>query len=89
MKSVFQGWSFISNYEHHRLGRIWIVCNDEVRSTPLYKTDQLITISVSVEGQIEELFCTFVYASNSQEERKILWEDLRVRKDSPLFRNKK
>jgi len=35
-----------------------------------------------------EFFCSFVYASNFVEERKILWEDLRAHQASPLFFNK-
>lgn len=25
VNSVFRDWSFMANYEHHHLGRIWIV----------------------------------------------------------------
>jgi len=48
----------------------------------------MITCSVLLEGKEEEFFCSFIYASNFVEERKILWEDIRNHHDSPLFRNK-
>lgn len=43
---------------------------------------------VLLDGINEELFCSFIYASNYVEERKELWEDLRNHQDSPLFRDK-
>lgn len=89
MRSVFQNWSYMSNYEHHRLGRIWVVWGPSVRVTPVFKSSQLITCAVLQEGKEEEIFCTFVYALNTMEERRILWEDLRSHKDSSMFRNKK
>lgn len=54
---------------------------------PVYKSDQLITCSVSMQNE-EEFFCTFIYASNGAEERKVLWNDLRDHHSSPMFRNK-
>lgn len=56
---VFNGWSYISNYEHNRLGRIWIVQNDMVRMTPIYKMDQLLFVLILLEGTSEEFLCTF------------------------------
>lgn len=88
VSSVFQNWSYMANYEHHHLGRIWVVWGPSVRMTPVFKSSQLVTCSVLLEGRTEEMFCTFVYALNTMEERKILWEDLRNHKDSAMFRNK-
>ena len=59
MKSVFQDWSFMSNYEDHRLGRLWFVWKSNVRVTPIYKTSQIITCSIYLEGRNEEFFCLF------------------------------
>lgn len=55
--------------------------------TPVYKTDQLITCSVALQDE-EELFCTFVHASNQSEGRKELWEDLCYHHNYPLFQHK-
>jgi len=53
-----------------------------VRLTPCFTSSQMITCSVQVEGTDNEFFCSFVYASNFVEERKVLWEDLRNHHDS-------
>lgn len=72
---MFKGWVSITNYEFSQGGRIWLVWRDEVCLTPVYKTDQLITCSVALQGQ-EEFFFTCVYANNTVEGKKELWEDL-------------
>lgn len=74
---VANGWSFISNYEYHHLGRIWVVWKSNVRITPVFKSSQMVTVSVLLEGKEEEFFCSFVYASSEVEGRKSLWADLR------------
>ena len=66
---MFKGWVSITNYEFSQGGRIWLVWRDEVCLTPVYKTDQLITCSVALQGQ-EEFFFTCVYANNTVEGRK-------------------
>ena len=85
--SVFRDWSAMTNYEHSQGGRIWLLWRDTVRISPVYKTDQLITVSVALQDE-EEFFCSFVYASNQVEERKVLWEDLIHHNASPLFQQK-
>lgn len=85
---VFRDWNFMANYEHNRLGRLWVVWRPEVRMTPVYKSAQLITCSVLLPGE-EEFFCSFIYAYNTMEERKDLWEDLRCHSDATSFQNKK
>lgn len=60
-----------------------------MRLTPVFKSDQLITCSVLMEGEEEEFFCSFIYAKNLAEERRSLWEDLRNHQDSQMFRNKR
>lgn len=88
VSEAFKGWEFMSNYEHNALGRIWVVWNSSVRLTPVFKSDQVITVSVKLEGLDDEFFCSFVYARNTAEERKGLWEDLCNHKDSAMFKNK-
>lgn len=88
MSSVFPEWSFVNNYEFSRRGRLWVVWSSEVRLTPVFKTDQIITVSVQIEGEEEEFFCSFVYADNSAEKRKELWRDIKAHQNSSIFKNK-
>lgn len=60
----------ISNYEHNHLGRIWFIWSPEVRVTPFYKSDQLITVSVQLNKSAEEFFYTCVYTKNTELERR-------------------
>ena len=89
VSDVFQGWIFLSNYEFSRLGRLWVVWNADVRMTPVYKSGQMITCSVLLQGESEEFFCSFIYALNTVEERKELWVDMRNHNEAPMFKNKK
>lgn len=86
---VFIGWSASYNYECHHLGQIWVVWKDSVRLTPVYKSSQIITCLVCVNGDEEYFFCLFVYASNFEGERRVLWDDLKDHHNSPMFRAKK
>lgn len=42
-QSTFPGWSSLTNYDHHRLGRIWVVWSDAVEVVPVLITAQMIT----------------------------------------------
>ena len=88
LNSVFGEWSFMSNYEYNQGGRIWVLWRDSVRISPVFKSDQLITCSVLLNGSEEEFFCSFVYALNTVEGRKSLWENLMNHQNSPIFSNK-
>lgn len=41
-EAVFQsslpGWKILNNYDHHRLGKIWVCWTDGVTVTPLHKS---------------------------------------------------
>lgn len=65
-----------------------MVWKSSVRLSPVFKSDQIITVSVKIQGMEDEFFCLFVYAINTMEERKELWEDICNHQDSPMFRNK-
>lgn len=74
--TIFKYWSILTNYEYSPRGRIWVVWRNDVRLTPFYKNSQVITCSVKSEDQEDEFFCSFVYASNFLEKRKVLWKKL-------------
>lgn len=89
VSSVFQDWEFMANYEHNNLGRLWVIWKQSVRLTPVYKSNQLITCSVLLPGESEEFMCSFVYAMNTVEERRGLWEDIKCHYEAPMFKNKR
>lgn len=60
-----------------------------MRITPVYKSAQMITCSILLPKQSEEFLCSFIYALNTVEERKELWEDIKHHHDAPMFKNKK
>ena len=70
LEKVFPGWSYITNYDHHRLGKIWITWSPGVRVTPCFKSTQLVTCSVLLEGMEDEFYYSFVYGLNLAAERK-------------------
>ncbi|KAG7557174.1 hypothetical protein ISN44_As11g031650 [Arabidopsis suecica] len=67
------GWSSISNYDHHRLGRIWVCWIDDVTITPVLKSSQHITCVITIVSSGMSFLCSFVYASNFVVDRRFLW----------------
>lgn len=51
LNSMLRDWSSMTNYEHIQGGRIWFLWRDTVRMSRVYKTDQLITCSVAMQGK--------------------------------------
>jgi len=45
-------------------------------------------MSVLLEGEEEEFLCSFVYAENTAERRKELWEHIKSHQSSPMLRDK-
>lgn len=70
------GWSSLSNYDHHRLGRIWVCWTDDVTITPVLKSSQHITCVITIVSSGVSFLCSFVYASNFAVDRRLLWSDL-------------
>jgi len=85
---LFNDWSMITNFEYNSRGRIWVVWRRNVRLSPFYKSEQLITCSVKLENRDDEFFCSFVYASNFRDDRKVLWNELQDHYDSPIIKKK-
>ncbi|XP_056863946.1 uncharacterized protein LOC130511120 [Raphanus sativus] len=86
LEKVVPGWSYMANYEYNRLGRIWVLWSPGVRMTPCFQSDQIITVSMLLEGMDEEVFCSFIYGKNLVEERRELWRDLKSHQDSSIIR---
>lgn len=68
--NVFKDWCTISNYEYNPLGRIWLVWSPEVKVTPFFKSCQMITVSLMIDGG-EEFFLLdcLCFKYNGREER--------------------
>lgn len=65
-----------------------MIWSSQVRVTPIFKSYQIVTVSVLLEGEEEEFFCSFVYAENTIEKRRELWRDIKSHQDCQMFRNK-
>lgn len=76
MKAALPGWTAITNYDHHHLGRIWLCWSDKVVVTRLHSSAQVITCAVQIPETKEQFLCSAVYASNLEGERRQLWEEL-------------
>lgn len=87
-KSVFKDWDMVSNYEFNRLGRIWVVWSKRVKMQVVFKSGQMITCLAQVESMGEEFLVSVIYASNFEDERKVLWRDIKNLQDSKIYRGK-
>lgn len=72
---TFPGWSYTTNYEHHRLRRIWLCWSNEVDVSIVYKSAQTITCWVKIHSTGVSFLCSFVYASNFAMDRQIVWNE--------------
>lgn len=79
---VFGNWEYITNGEDNGKGcRIMVGWNqNKVRVWMIAKTKQCMFLLVETLCQKTKFFCTMVYASNSNVERKRLWTDLGMQK---------
>lgn len=77
MKAALPGWNSITNYDHHRLGKIWFCWSDKVQVSLLHMSSQVIACAIHVPETEEHFICSAIYASNFESERRQFWEDLR------------
>lgn len=74
--AVAPGWRFDNNYSVAEGGRIWLLWNQSLSVVVYMKTDQLILCGVMDPASGTSCTVAFVYAQNSEVERRILWRDL-------------
>lgn len=72
---MFTGWKVETNYEYHRLGRIWVCWKDDTTVQILYKSSQIITCWVT-SGTGAQFMVSCIYASNFNVDRAMLWEEI-------------
>lgn len=77
MSSALPDWCSVTNYEYHRLRRIWVSWREGFVVTVLHKSDQIISCAIQVVATGEQFICSAVYGSNFVAERRILWEEIR------------
>ncbi|CAL9217216.1 unnamed protein product [Arabidopsis halleri] len=76
ISSILPGWSSLTNYDFHKLGRIWVCWNNDVSITPILKSAQHVSCFIMVINYGVRFLCSFVYASNFVVDRRALWADL-------------
>ena len=77
--SILPGWEMHHNYEHAALGRIWVCWNPRVVNlVDILCTDQAILCYITVLKDNSSFFCSAIYASNNQVERRVLWSHLQL-----------
>ncbi|OIT18997.1 hypothetical protein A4A49_64742, partial [Nicotiana attenuata] len=75
VSKMFGGWEHFSNHNAHYNGRILIVWRPEYyKIRVVYESAQAVTCEVFYVPIQKEFITTFVYAHNSREERRELWE---------------
>ena len=75
--SILPGWGLLHNYEHASLGRIWVCWNPRVVSiVALLCTDQAILCYITILKDNNSFFCSAIYASNNQIDKRVLWSHL-------------
>ena len=74
---IFGQWEWVSNMQHCDKGcRIVLGWNSlEIRMSMVHCSKQSMLCCVETVDDKVKLFCTFVYAANSGNERKELWKD--------------
>lgn len=70
------GWRFDSNYDQAVGGRIWLLWRPKVSVVVYLRTDQVILCGVMDPATGTNCTVGFVYAYNTEMERRRLWMDL-------------
>ncbi|OIT34460.1 hypothetical protein A4A49_66105, partial [Nicotiana attenuata] len=77
VNKMFSGWNNINNLGEHYNGRIWISWRpDYYKIQPKMRTAQVITCEITYVPLKLQFMLSRVYAHNTREERKELWETL-------------
>lgn len=76
LRATAPGWRFDNNYSHAAGGRIWLLWSPAISVVVYLKTDQLILCGVMDPATGTNCTLAFIYAHNSEGERRSLWSDL-------------
>ncbi|KAL1192897.1 hypothetical protein V5N11_013282 [Cardamine amara subsp. amara] len=76
INALLPGWYFEDNYGFSELGKKYIIWHPSVQVTILSKSLQMISCEVKLPRYQFAFVVSFVYASNCEIERRMLWEEL-------------
>ena len=76
INGILPGWNFAENYSFSDIGKIWVVWHSSVVVTVPQKSLQSITSEVRLPNQSSVCIITIVHASNDDEQRMELWQEL-------------
>lgn len=76
LASLFPGWRCDDNYFFSDLGRIWIVWDPSLSVIVYKKSAQYILCGILDPSMGVSFSAAFVYAFNSETQRKDLWRDI-------------
>lgn len=83
---ILPGWGFVSNYEYHQNGRIWICWDPKVLKVDIIsKSMQEISCKNEAVNENMVWFHSFVYGANKGVERRNLWHSLQLVKVAVIF----
>ncbi|KAG7585557.1 Reverse transcriptase domain [Arabidopsis thaliana x Arabidopsis arenosa] len=76
ISALMPGWFCDDNYGFSELGKIWVLWHPSVKLTIISKSLQCITCEVILPKVVCPVVVSFVYASNVEAERCLLWDEL-------------
>jgi len=75
--NIFPGWRWISNFDMHHGGRVWVAWKPSLYDVRLLsKAEQYVHCEVNSLSVNRTFHMTFVYGHNLDQHRASLWEDL-------------
>lgn len=83
IKRIVPVWKYLCNYSIHGLGRIWVCWKEEFVSVQLIQSSsQVISCKVKFDQGKRDCFMSFVYAFTKGVERRSLWVELEMSRES-------
>lgn len=88
VNALLPGWFYEDNYNFSELGKIWILWHPSVKVVIVSKSLQMITCEVQFPDNPVGFIVSFVYASNEQAVRSVLWSEIVTLASSPTVLGK-
>lgn len=76
LRAAFPGWRGEMNYDCAENGRIWVVWDPAISVICFYKSAQIMFCGVFDRATKENFSVAFVYAYNTQAQRRDMWEEI-------------